>query len=98
MGVVVVDDSRGGYWMAAPSLTEILAEMLLTGIVELDDGFDDIADVLSAAKDIAVPDPERDFSHLFVAAVEESRLTPVELYAREGEPPARIGRHGWCRG
>ncbi len=81
--------------MAAPSLTETLAEMLLSGAVDLDDGFDDIANVLSAVKDIATPDPERDFSHLFVAAVEESRLTPVELYAREREPlaqdwPARL--------
>jgi len=75
--------------MAAPSLTETLAEMLLTRAVDLDDGFDDIANILSAVKDIATPDPERDFSHLFVAAVEESRLTPVELYAREGEPPVQ---------
>jgi len=81
--------------MAAPSVTETLAEMLLTRAVDLDDGFDDIANVLSAVKDIATPDSERDLSHLFVAAVEESRLTPVELYAREREPltqdwPARL--------
>jgi hypothetical protein len=75
--------------MAAPSLTETLAEMLLTRAVDLDDGFDDLANILSAVQDIATPDPERDFSHLFVAAVEESRLTPVELYARRREPIAQ---------
>ncbi len=65
--------------MVAPLLTEAQAEMLLTGAVGLSEDFDGVTDVLSAIKDLAVPDPDADFSHLIAAAAQESRLTPAEM-------------------
>jgi hypothetical protein len=65
------------------------AEMLLTGAAGFDEDFDGTADVLSAIKDLAVPDPDADFSHLIAAAAQESRLTPFQLYATEREPPVQ---------
>ena len=73
------------------SLSDGQIDALLTGSASLDEDLEGIADVLSAVKRFAMPEPEADFSHLFLAAAQESRLTPVELFAREGVPSA----HEW---
>ncbi len=68
--------------MAAHSITEILAAMLADGEVGLDDNLGDLAEFLAAVRSKAIPDPDADFTHLILAAVEESTLTPIEAYAR----------------
>ena len=75
--------------MVAPSLTDTLADMLLTGAGGLDDDFDGISEVLSVVKDLGVPDPDADFFCLIHAAARESRLTPIDRYATEREPRAQ---------
>ena len=75
--------------MVALSLTDTLAEMLL-GAEGFDEDFDGISDVLSAVKDLGMPDPDADFSYLIHAAARESRLTQIERYATEREPRAQV--------
>ena len=68
--------------MAASSITEILAEMILSGEVSLDDDLGELVGVLTAVRTVAINDPEADYSHLIRMAAAERRLTPLDEYAR----------------
>ena len=68
--------------MAASSISEILAEMLLSGEVSLDDDLGELAGVLTAVRAMAINDPDADYSHLTRMAAAERRLTPLDEYAR----------------
>ena len=81
--------------MAASSITEILAEMLLSGEVSLDDDLGELAGVLTAVRAMAINDPDADYSHLIRMAAAERRLTPLDEYARvsssnNGHPHHRV--------
>lgn len=78
--------------MMLDSLSDGQIDALLTGSASLDADLEGIADVLGAVKGFAMLDPEADLSYLFLAAAHESRLTLVELYARDGVRDARIWR------
>jgi hypothetical protein len=69
--------------MVALSLSDSQAEAFLSGSIESDGDLESIAGVLAAARDLAQPDPEADFSALFAAAARESRVTPIERFANE---------------
>ncbi len=76
--------------MTLDSLSDGQIDALLTGSASLDADLEGIADALSAVQGFAMPDPDADFSHLFLAAAQESKLTLVELYARDELRDARI--------
>jgi len=81
--------------MPASSITEILAEMLLSGEVSLDDDLGELAGVLTAVRAMAINAPDADYSHLTRMAAAERRLTPLEEYARvsssnNGHPHHRV--------
>ena len=69
--------------MVALSLSDSQTEALLTGSIGADRDLESIAGVLAAARDLAQPDPEADFSALFAVAARESRVTPIERFANE---------------
>jgi hypothetical protein len=69
--------------MVAPSLSDSQAEALLAGSIGSDGDLESIAGVLAAARDLAQPDSEADFSALFAVAARESRMTPIERFANE---------------
>jgi len=81
--------------MAASSITEILAEMLLSGEVSLDDDLGELAGVLTTVRAMAINNPDADYSHLTRMAAAERRLTPLDEYARvsssnNGHPHHRV--------
>ena len=68
--------------MVASSLSDSQAEALLVGSIGSGD-LESVAGVLAAARELARPDPEADFSALFAVAARESRVTPIERFANE---------------
>ncbi len=81
--------------MTASSISEILAEMLLSGEVGLDDDLGELAGVLTAVRVMAINDPDADYSHLIRMAAAERRLTLLDEYARvsssnNGHPHHRV--------
>ena len=72
--------------MVASSLSDSQAEALLAGAIGSGD-LESIAGVLAAARELARPGPEADFSALFAAAARESRVTPIERFANEHPVP-----------
>jgi hypothetical protein len=72
--------------MVASSLSDSQAEVLLAGSIAGSIGFGDLESVdgvLAAARELAQPDPDADFSALFAVAARESRMTPIERFANE---------------
>jgi hypothetical protein len=69
--------------MVVSSLSDSQAEALLSGAIGSDRDLESIAGVLAAARDLAQPDSEADFSALFAVAARESRVTPIERFANE---------------
>jgi hypothetical protein len=69
--------------MIALPLSDSQVEALLAGSIGSDTDLESIAGVLDAARDLAQPDPEADFSALFAVAARESRMTPIERFANE---------------
>ena len=66
--------------MVASSLSDSQAEALLAGSMGSGD-LESVAGVLAAVRELARPDPEADFSALFVVAARESRVTPIKRFA-----------------
>jgi hypothetical protein len=67
----------------ALSVTDHEAEALLTRSGYVSDDLLEVAAILDAVRTAALPQPGADYSHLFEAAVRESRLTPIERFANE---------------
>ncbi len=72
--------------MVASSLSDSQAEVLLAGCIAGSIGSGDLESVdgvLAAARELAQPDLDGDYSALFAVAARESRVTPIERFANE---------------